>query len=121
MASPDKHKQHTGVSNEQITRNLMTLLKGPSEVVVRMPLVPGINDSMEDLMAVGDLLSRTRPGAKFELLPYHRLGEGKYEKLGRTYLLKEIAPPRPDQLEEAMDILSGYGLSLITPRTGGRN
>ncbi|MBI5582145.1 MAG: glycyl-radical enzyme activating protein [Deltaproteobacteria bacterium] len=120
-ASPDKHKQHTGVSNEQITRNLIALLKGPSEVLVRMPLVPGINDSMEDLMAVGDLLSRTRPGAKFELLPYHRLGEGKYEKLGRNYMLKEVTPPTLDLLEAAMDVLSGYGLSLITPRIGDQN
>jgi len=121
MANPDQHKQHTGVSNEQITRNLTALLKGPSDVLLRMPLVPGINDSREDLMAAGDFLSRARPGAKFELLPYHRLGEGKYERLGRNYLLKEIIPSTPDHLEEAMDILSGYGLSLITPRRGDRN
>jgi pyruvate formate lyase activating enzyme len=55
---------------------------------VRTPLIPGFNDSVEDISKIIELL-RKLPEVTYEVLPYHRLGTPKYEYLGRDYLLGE--------------------------------
>lgn len=120
LVDSDRHRTAAGVPNDLIIRNLATLLKSPKDVLVRMPLIPGINNAPGDLKAVGDFLGRARPGVRFELLPYHRLGKKKYEKLGQNFPLNTIAPPTEHQVREALDILSRYHLSLVEPATGGR-
>ena len=119
-ASPDRHRSVTGVSNDLIMKNLAVLLKTPGEVLIRMPLVPGVNDAPGDLESIGEILTELRPGVSFELLPYHRLGEKKYKKLGREYRLEDLEPPTGQQMKEALAILERYQLRLIPPVSGRR-
>ena len=121
LANSAKHKKYVGKSNEMITKNLLTLLKSSKEILIRMPLVPGINDAPEDLRKIGDLLSRAKPGVKLELLSYHQLGQGKYRKLGMDYLMKNVTSPTSDQVQVALGVLAQYNLCLVALAKGGPN
>jgi pyruvate formate lyase activating enzyme len=85
-----RHKEFTGVDNTLILSNLRKLVKAFPQlsIVVRTPLIPGFNDSVEDISNIMELL-RQLPAVTYEVLPYHRLGTPKYEYLGREYPLGE--------------------------------
>ncbi len=85
---PVRHKYWTGVNNELILANVQTLLENGFNVRVRMPLLKGVNDSKEEIDAVIAFFKPYRYQKNFEgvdLLPYHKLGVGKYASLGRDY------------------------------------
>ena len=82
-----------GVSNKLILENLASVLKSEKPVLVRMPLIPTVNDGRDNLEATGAFLTGHRPGVRMEVLPYHRLGVSKYARLGRSYGMEDIAPP----------------------------
>jgi pyruvate formate lyase activating enzyme len=86
-----KHKEFTGVSNRFILENFEKMCTGfPNlSILVRTAIVPGFNDTEEDLFAIVDFIKGI-PNVSFEPLAYHRFGQPKYEYLGRTYLLSEI-------------------------------
>lgn len=89
-AKAAKHREFTGVDNALIIgnlRNLVTVFPQES-VVVRTPLIPGFNDSVEDIADIIELLTEL-PAVTYEVLPYHRLGTPKYTYLGRDYLLRD--------------------------------
>ncbi|WP_072500029.1 choline TMA-lyase-activating enzyme [Olsenella phocaeensis] len=89
---PVKHKFWTGVNNEQILSNVRELLENGFNVRVRMPLLKGVNDSKEEVDAVIAFFKPYRYQKNFDgvdLLPYHKLGVGKYASLGRDYEIKD--------------------------------
>lgn len=88
----DLHKTHTGVSNEIILENFKRIREEfPNlQMQIRTPVIPGINDSEEELQKIHDFL-RPYDKIKYELLKYHRLGESKYESLGRDYPMGEVS------------------------------
>jgi pyruvate formate lyase activating enzyme len=106
------HERHTAVSNHWIKKNLINLLKSDRDVLVRMPLIPGYNDSPEMIMKAGEFLEKARKGLPVEVLPYHRLGENKYARLGRQYALLEVKTPSDNQIKAVDDILSKFDLDL---------
>ena len=75
------HKQCTGSGNKRIIGNLKKLVNAGAEVIVRTPEIPGINDTPEEKQKLAALLAELG-GLNHEVLPYHRLGENKYESLG---------------------------------------
>lgn len=81
-----KHREFTGVSNSLILENFQKLVEEfPAlQVIVRVPVIPGLNDSEEELGQILDFIKNI-PGIFCELLPYHRMGQSKYEFLGRDY------------------------------------
>ena len=78
----EKHKKYTGVSNEQILENLSKLLDSGKRVWVRVPIVPSVNDTDEDVMAIRDYLRSHGSPERIELLTYHAMGKHKYDALG---------------------------------------
>ena len=86
-----KHIKYTGVSNKIILDNFEKMCKSFPDlsILVRTPIVPGFNDTLEDIFAVVDFIIG-RPNVSYEPLVYHRMGQPKYEYLGRKYLLAEI-------------------------------
>lgn len=109
----EKHRHYTGVGNSLIKENLAWLLERPGEVLVRMPLIPGVNDDRKNLMEMAEFLSEHRLGAQLELLAYHRLGEGKYARLGRDCLMPEITPPANEKMGKARKFLRNCGLEIV--------
>lgn len=82
-----KHLEYTGVDNQSILCNLRNLVRGGKEVIIRTPVIPGFNDTREEIGRIA------RYGTELgihtmHLLPYHRYGTGKYGLLGRPYLFK---------------------------------
>jgi pyruvate formate lyase activating enzyme len=95
-----KHREATGAGNERILANLQQLCERFPRlpVVVRTPVVPGFNDSPQEIRGICGFV-RALPGSvRYELLPYHRFGEPKYRKLGRDYPLPDLVPPTPEQM-----------------------
>ena len=93
------HKEGTGVGNETILDNARKTAERAT-TWIRIPLIPGFNDSESDLMRVANFAVEI--GAeKISLLPYHNLGSSKYPKLGRTYPM-EGTPRLVDEEVEAL-------------------
>jgi pyruvate formate lyase activating enzyme len=111
---PDKHELGTGVSNEKILDNFRKLRAELPEVavIVRTPVIPGFNDSKEDIMAIVAFVEAAGGAASYELLAYHGFGEPKYAKLGQRYQLGHVAPPSPQYMQE----LKGVARQLNEPR-----
>ena len=95
-----KHRQYTGKPNNLILSNAKIVAASGVETLFRMPLIPGINDDMQNIKETADFLHGLGNNAlRIELMPYHRLGKGKYESLDRQYRLSEVLSPEPDEVE----------------------
>ena len=81
-------------------------------VWIRHVLVPGLTLEREQLHLLGRLLKPYRCIERVELLPFHKLGEYKWESLQLGYTLGDTQPPEPEQVEEARFLLQGYGLNV---------
>ena len=73
---------------------------GRTKLSVRVPVIPTFNDTQDEIRAIA-MFADKLPGVEdIYLLPYHRLGQDKYEGLGRKYELPHILPPEPEQMEK---------------------
>lgn len=90
----EKHREFTGKSNELMMENAKKIAaSGLTELTIRVPVVPTFNATEEEIAAIARFAD-TLPGVKgLHLLPYHRLGQDKYEGLGREYTMAHIVPP----------------------------
>ncbi len=98
----ESHRRWVGSDNSLILDNIgkADRWEGPVEIVIRIPLVPGVNDSDWNLQAVADSCRRMGKLKEVELLPYHRLGSHSYAALGRDYALKSLLPPSRERIIE---------------------
>lgn len=87
-----KHKEWTGVSNTVILDNILhSSEQYPKKpLYVRVPLIPGINDSKENIEATVAFCTKLKNCQSLEFLPYHSLGSSTYEYIGRPYRCKDI-------------------------------
>ena len=93
------HKKITGAYNKQILENLEILKKSGKPYIIRIPLIPGINDGDENLRRTAELLKGSQNLVKVELLPYNKFTKTKYKTLGRDYNppFDENKPPNINQ------------------------
>ena len=86
-----KHKEYTGKSNEKILSNFERLCIDYPNInkKVRTPVIPGFNDSVEDILKILDFI-KVKPNVSYEPLPYHSFGRGKYKALGREYPMGDV-------------------------------
>lgn len=86
---PHKHKAQTGVDNALILENFRRVCEDFPDLPIRVrtPVIPGFNDSEDDIRAIRRMVPR-RPNIDYELLAYHRMGQPKYGYLGRRYELE---------------------------------
>ena len=113
---PVKHKQFTGRSNEMMLENAKKIAaSGLTELVVRVPVIPTFNCTEEEIGSIARF-SATLPGVmKMHLLPYHRLGQDKYEGLGRIYECKDLVPPDMATMERLAEVarrVSGLAVQI---------
>jgi pyruvate formate lyase activating enzyme len=87
---PAEHRRLTGVSNERILDNLDYLYRHGARVVLRCPLVPGVNDTFEHLAGIAALAARYPKLEAVEVLPYHDLGRDKAARIGRPFALAGV-------------------------------
>ena len=80
-----QHRRYTGVSNKSILQNAEILMKSGRPHRLRIPLIPGVNDTVENLDAFAGFVSSVNPLTPIELLPYHKTAGAKYEMVGMEY------------------------------------
>lgn len=103
--NPRKHKEFTGRSNELMIENAMKIAKsGMTELSIRVPVIPGFNDTEEEIRQIA-AYTATLPNVKrLHLLPYHRLGQDKYTGLNREYLMGDVKPPTNEHMEKLLKV-----------------
>ena len=113
----ERHRELTGVGNERILANLLRLHDDGAAVLVRLPLVPGLNDTAEHFDGVATLAKRLPHAVGFEIMPYHRLGEGKLDRLGDTsaHRFRGEAPSK-ERVSAWIDDLLARGVPIINER-----
>lgn len=105
------HKRYTGVGNEIILDNLKKIRRTGKEVIIRIPLLHGVNDDWENMERTAALALECGIG-ELHLLPYHRYGEPKYTALGRSPWKKDAGVPET-KTTELVEKLSAYGLKIV--------
>jgi pyruvate formate lyase activating enzyme len=97
LKHPDSvmHQEFTGAGNELILANLARVDRSasPFEIYIRIPLIPGVNDSDASLLAILSICRDLKKLVEIEVLPYHRLGVTTYGMLQKEYVLHETAVP----------------------------
>ena len=83
LADPQAHIHYTGVDNEKILENIRWLQESGKAFVFRVPLIPGITDTEENLLAISRIVGSCRT----ELLPYNPMAGAKYPMVGMAYSL----------------------------------
>ncbi len=111
LLNPAQHKVYTGVSNESILENLQLLAERRTPVTIRYPIIPGINDSDENVRDMADFLSHLGLW-RIDLLPYHRTGMEKYSRLGLPYRLEGLEPPSADHVRRIGLYLAQRGFAV---------
>ncbi len=94
-----KHKEGTGVNNELILKNIKAAADAGMNILLRLPVIPGFNDSSED--AEGFVKCMNKLGLnRIQLLPFHKFGENKYALLGKKFEYEDVSALYPEDLEE---------------------
>ena len=98
------HKEYTGAGNELILENLSKLLKENTNVWVRIPVIPDVNDTEDEMKEIKSFFEKSKFPEKIELLPYHGMGEHKYEALGGAVV--KFNEPSEKVMEELKKIVT---------------
>lgn len=109
---PLRHRAGTGSDNRTILDNIRWLARSgwKGKLIVRMPVVPGFNDSIENAQATAEFMNACGL-REINLLPFHRLGASKYEQLGSRYEFQEMPATNPADLESITAVYRERGLA----------
>lgn len=101
----EKHKRFTGKSNELMLENAKRIAdSGQTELVIRVPVIPTFNCETQEIREIAEFAA-SLPGVKrMHLLPYHRLGQDKYDGLGREYQMKNLMPPTNELMDALLSV-----------------
>jgi pyruvate formate lyase activating enzyme len=110
---PERHKKYTGVSNELILEGARRIRQLGVPMLARIPLIPGFNDDAQNLLATAQFIA-TEMGDSIpvHLLPYHRLGETKHERMEQPGKAIAAQPPSDEQMEEMRAVFESLGLEV---------
>lgn len=95
-----KHEAWTTRPNDKILENAAWIAANASSLTIRVPTIPGFNDTPEEIMAIARFADSLPNVHELHLLPYHRLGMDKYAGIGRVYTLPELVPPKADHMNQ---------------------
>ena len=92
----EKHKIYVGVDNSLILENVKKLLSHGAKLWIRTPIIVGVNDSKEEIQNIKNFVRQYGEPEKFELLPYHEMGESKYGAIDKEF--KKFTAPSKEQM-----------------------
>jgi pyruvate formate lyase activating enzyme len=108
-----KSLEYVGVPNELILANARKLAEMGIALQIRIPVIPGYNDSEENLRATSQFCRKLGQSVRLvQILPYHRLGTVKYQRLQRAYDLEKVQPPTAERMEAHKKLIESYGLKV---------
>lgn len=106
-----KHLEFTGVRNELILENARRIAEsGKVELIIRTPVIPTFNHTPEEIGAIAEFAASLPGVKKHHLLPYHRLGQPKYDGLDRQYAMGDIEPMSNEYMEKLLAVAKRHGL-----------
>jgi pyruvate formate lyase activating enzyme len=111
-----RHREFCGASNRIILENLRALAETQAQIWVRVPVIPSVNDRTEELEALAGFVASLPAVRQVNLLPYHRTGMHKFERLAQAYRLPDLTPPSAGEMERAAAPFRALGLQT---RIGG--
>jgi len=111
LMDSDRHRQWTGVPNRKILENLRILAESGASINIRIPLIGGVNDDEGNITETTRFIA-SLPGKKIavNLLPYHKIAQTKYQKLGRGEAFQLLEEPDAEKVKRAMEIFGEYGI-----------
>ena len=104
----------TGVGNELILKNAQLLSSLSKDMVIRVPVVPVLNDSDENLENTARFVKSLNGVLYVEFLPYNRFGEGKYQRLQKENPCRDIVPPSKERMKQVEAHFTSKGLKVTT-------
>lgn len=109
---PERHLQGTGVHNRLILENLKRIDSSGIPIRARLPLVPGFNDSEDNVRATSAFIASLSHLETLDILPYHRMGEPKWAQLDLSYTLHGVEPHTRNQVFARAAIAREYGIEV---------
>lgn len=114
MMDSAKHKRWTGVGNERILANLEALAATGVPLNIRIPLIKGVNDDDENIIASAEFIAALQADNLIvNILPFHNIAEKKYQRLGESYDRGVMEEPSIQRQNEVVDIFKSYDLDVI--------
>lgn len=114
---PEEHQRLTGQPNGLILENAALVVNSGARVQFRIPLVPGLNGTPENISSTAQFLRKLQgEGACIELMPYHRLGVGKYQALGQAYALDGLESAGPEFFESVRQAFEEWGVRCLVSK-----
>jgi pyruvate formate lyase activating enzyme len=106
------HRKYTGVSNHSILANLHKITESRKPVWIRFPVIPNITDTRQNVLDMITFLADRKNIQQINLLPYHRIAEGKYQTLQQEYKMAGVLPPLEDQLQALQAEFAQHGFQV---------
>jgi glycyl-radical enzyme activating protein family len=114
---PALHKRLTGADNRIIFENLSMLFDLNADVIIRLPLIPGVNDSENDISLICSFLNRRSPKFRYaEIMPYHNLGVSKEESLGNSPALSGISTANDETIDRWLAQFAQHNCKISVSR-----
>jgi pyruvate formate lyase activating enzyme len=109
-----KHKEYTGVSNNEILHNYRFLIQSGRELMVRIPVIPGFNDDRINLEKMRQFIMETRTAnlKGINLLPFHKIGSSKYKRFNLPYRMDNVEQPSTARMMELNLFFSEVGVKV---------
>ena len=107
-----RHHSYTGVSNQRILKNIAALSKAGKEIIVRIPIIPGVNDDVDNLTATTNFLLNHTNVRRIDILPYHHIATPKYARLGMAYSLADLVSPSDEAMNDIVKLLMQQNFSV---------
>ncbi|NLB28970.1 MAG: glycyl-radical enzyme activating protein [Clostridiales bacterium] len=111
-ADSKRHEELMGGPLEPIIENLKLAVGSGVDIALRIPVIPGYNNSESEMEALADLARSIAPNAPVSMLPYHKYGESKYEAVGMKYRLSDLRENTEEELNRAKSIFESRGFEV---------
>lgn len=106
-----KHEEFTTRPNEQILANARRIAEKAKKLIIRVPVIPGFNDTKEEIAEIAAFASSLPNVNEIHLLPYHSMGRDKYDGLNRPYLMGDTPSPTTEKMQELLEVCRRYRLT----------
>jgi len=112
LMEPQKHKTYTGEPSGIILDNLKRLSREDKKIIIRLPVVPGINDDEDNLSQMAEFLRSLKTITEISLLPFHKMAKEKYRGLQKQNSSENLTPPSAERLEKIKGDLTSFGFTV---------
>jgi pyruvate formate lyase activating enzyme len=113
LMDEDEHKKYIGTSNDLIFSNFKFLIKKKQNLLIRIPLIPKITATEENIQAISKFVMDSAPETPVELINFNPLAENKYRLMGKEYaFLTEMKPYSEDELDRFYSIMEKEGVTF---------